>query len=394
MIQPTINLRDYLPESSFSNSQLAALLLEQLSFKSPTELIKQLCTHQNAEQLLKHPNDVFQLLKPDSAALFKAYINHSENSELLQCLSKTALRLQDLNANVIEFGSNNYPRLLAQISSPPPVLYTKGDTTALHLPNLAIVGGRNCSEQGTQNARAFAKHLATNGFVITSGLALGIDSAAHLGAMDGLGKTIAVMATGIDQIYPASNRALAEQIINRGGCLITEFPLGAKPLRSSFPKRNRIISGLSLGTLVVEAKIQSGSLITANTALKQNREVFAIPGSIHNPLAKGCHQLIKQGAKLVESSQDIIDELSGLLAEKHQELIELQQLNGNDPAPQLPLTPEQKLLLNTIGFESISIDLLAEKTQIPVEQLLVEILNLELDGLISHIDGRVERIIK
>jgi DNA processing protein len=258
------------------------------------------------------------------------------------------------------------------------------------LPSLAIVGGRNCSSQGASNAHEFSKHLAANGLSIISGLALGIDTQAHSGALAGQGATIAVMATGIDQLYPAANRTLANDIIQNNGCVITEFPLGTKPMRGNFPKRNRIISGLSLGTLVVEAKLKSGSLITANTAIKQNREVFAIPGSIHNPMAKGCHQLIKTGAKLIESSQDIIDELQGALSTKYEELKKLQRENSN-PSNQQQNTETDNPILNAIEFEKITVDELAEKTQQPIEQLQAELLMLELEGIISHVDGVIER---
>ncbi|MCE2028089.1 DNA-processing protein DprA [Sessilibacter corallicola] len=379
------------PPSHCSTHQLYALILEQLAPKSPSRLTKTLRELGDAQALLENPSVLSPLLKPESFPSYREFLETPESAAITSHAFTTWEALQRLNTSVIPLGSPQYPTLLAEIPDPPKLLYCQGNPTALHLPAIAIVGGRNCTSQGAANAHDFSKHLAASGFCVVSGLALGIDTQAHLGALNGEGATVAVMATGIDQIYPAANRRLAEDIISKGGCVMTEFPLGAKPLRSSFPKRNRIISGLSLGTLVVEAKLKSGSLITANTAVKQNREVFAIPGSIHNPMAKGCHQLIKTGAKLVESSQDIIDELKGALSIKVEELNKLQI---NDTSTNLNKTETEQNnhpILAVIEFDSITVDELAEKTQLPIEQLQTEILMLELDGLISHIDGVIER---
>lgn len=205
-------------------------------------------------------------------------------------------------------GQSNYPELLQQISDPPLILYLAGDAELLHQPQLAIVGARKPNMDGFNDARRFAGALAELGWVITSGLAQGIDAAAHQGCLQAGGKTIAVLGTGIDKVYPAANRALYEQILQQG-LLISEFPLGTPPRGPNFPKRNRIVSGLSLGLLVVEAALKSGSLISARLANEQGREVFAIPGSIHQAQSKGCHQLIKQGAKLTETIEDIHEEL-------------------------------------------------------------------------------------
>ena len=209
-------------------------------------------------------------------------------------------------------GDDDFPDLLARIPDPPERLHVVGDVEALHLPAIAIVGSRNPTEGGRQNAFAFARHLSRAGFCIVSGLALGIDTAAHEGALEGGGKTVAFLGHGMDRIYPPQNIELARSIAARGA-VCTEFPPGSAPRREHFPQRNRLISGLSLGTLVVEAAKRSGSLISARLAAEQGREIFAIPGSIHNPMARGCHQLIRQGAKLVESADDILCELAPLV---------------------------------------------------------------------------------
>ena len=204
--------------------------------------------------------------------------------------------------HVVHFQDAAYPALLKQIADPPPLLFVRGDRDYLAQPQLAIVGSRNPTHTGRALAREFAAHLASFGLTITSGLASGIDGAAHQGAIEAGGTTLAVTGTGLDRVYPARHRDLAHRVAENGA-LVTEFPPGTAPLAANFPRRNRLISGLSLGTLVVEAALRSGSLITARSALEQGREVFAIPGSIHNPLARGCHALIRDGAKLVESGE-------------------------------------------------------------------------------------------
>ncbi|MEE8482340.1 MAG: DNA-processing protein DprA, partial [Acidiferrobacterales bacterium] len=209
--------------------------------------------------------------------------------------------LAEEDSHLVSVADEAYPDLLREIPDPPALLYIKGDPVALSLPQLAIVGSRNPTPVGLENANAFAGALASTGLVVTSGLALGIDTAAHRGALDGGGNTIAIAGTGVDRIYPARNHTVAHEIAKHGA-LVSEFPLATPPLRENFPRRNRILSGLSLGTLVVEAALRSGSLITARLAAEQGREVFAIPGSIHSPQSRGCHQLIRQGAKLVETA--------------------------------------------------------------------------------------------
>ncbi|WP_394779346.1 DNA-processing protein DprA [Undibacterium sp.] len=273
-----------------------------------------------------------------------------------------------------------YPPALLNIPDPPIILYVKGRTELLEAASIAVVGSRNATVQGIDNAEKFSESLSRGGWTIVSGLAAGIDAAAHNGGLRGPGSTIAVIGTGADIVYPARNRALAH-LIAEGGCIVSEYPLGMPAIAANFPRRNRIISGLAKGVLVVEAAAQSGSLITARMAAEQGREVFAIPGSIHSPLAKGCHLLIKQGAKLVESAQDILDEL----------------LSG--PGPIVPATtrpgsPAQLTLVATndpllalMGYDPVHVDTLALRSGLDIAELNAQLLNLELDGAIEQLPG-------
>ncbi|MDJ0832788.1 MAG: DNA-processing protein DprA, partial [Gammaproteobacteria bacterium] len=267
----------------------------------------------------------------------------------------------DPRHHILTLDDDDYPPLLAQTRDAPPILYTLGDHKLLSSPQIAIVGSRNCTPGGASNAEAFAAYLADAGLTITSGMALGIDKHAHQGALKAGGNTIAVIGTGIDRIYPSRNRQLAYDIAEQG-LIVSEFPLGTTPIPSNFPKRNRIISGLSLATLVVEATHKSGSLITARHCLEQGREVFAIPGSIHNPQTKGCHQLIRQGAKLVDQATDIIDDIGSLLGYL------AEQTDVTQPQQQ-PLEDEYEELLQHIGYDPVSIDTLVERSGLTIEQL-------------------------
>ena len=244
----------------------------------------------------------------------RAVVSEKIALEIGQGVDQTGLKdtltwLAQANNHIVTLADPDYPKALLEIADPPPLLYAKGNIALLNKLSIAIVGSRNASVQGEKNAEAFAQGLAVHGLCIVSGLALGIDGAAHRGALKAKGDTIAVVGTGLDMVYPAQHRDLAHQIAS-SGLIISEFPLGTLSKPQNFPRRNRLISGLSLGCLVVEANLKSGSQITARLSAEQGREVFAIPGSIHSPLAKGCHQLIKQGAKLVDSLQDIIEELN------------------------------------------------------------------------------------
>jgi DNA processing protein len=264
-----------------------------------------------------------------------------------------------------------YPQSLLQISHPPPLLYAKGRVDLLAGDAIAVVGSRNATPAGIANAEAFARELSDAGFAVISGLALGIDAAAHRGGLKGQAGSMAVIGTGMDIVYPARNQALAHELAERG-LLLSEFPLGTKPLAANFPRRNRIISGLARGVLVVEAALQSGSLITARYALEQGREVFAIPGSIHSPLSKGTHQLIKQGAKLVESAQDILEEFGSSRSPARDE-----ELAYDDNAP----------MLAAMGFDPIDLDTLCIRCGLTAESASAMLLTLELDGRIARLPG-------
>jgi DNA processing protein len=271
---------------------------------------------------------------------------------------------------IITLADASYPSQLFEISDPPPVLYVRGKVELLSRRSLAVVGSRSATPQGKVNAEAFARALSDAGLTIVSGLALGIDSAAHRGALRERGSTIAVVGTGADSIYPAANRELGEAIAAQGA-LISEFPLGTEPLAGNFPRRNRLISGLSRGCLVVEAALASGSLITARLAAEAGREVFAIPGSIHSPVAKGCHALIKQGAKLAESAEDILEELRGQIAQA---------------TPASPVEVEH-VLLQHMGFDACAIDTLTARTGLTVETVSAMLLQLELEGKVGCLPG-------
>lgn len=276
-----------------------------------------------------------------------------------------------------------YPALLREIHRPPLLLYVKGDAGALSLPQIAVVGSRNASLGGLQVAENFSAALAASGFAITSGMALGIDGAAHRGALK-TGKTIAVLGAGVDVIYPRQHGDIYGRILAEGGAIISELPPGTRPLRPYFPMRNRIISGLSTGVLVVEAALKSGSLITARLAMEQGREVFAIPGSIHNPMARGCHQLIREGAVLTETLDDMVDHLGGMLALKADEL--------EDARPLLPEHPGERAVLERIGFDPLDFDSIANAMDMSPGELTTLLVSLELQGLIENIAGRYQRI--
>jgi len=293
------------------------------------------------------------------------------------------------NHHLMTFFDPDYPQLLKEIADPPLALFIVGDRALLSTPQLAIVGTRNPSSAGRENAQQFAHYLATAGLTITSGLAVGIDAAAHQGALTSTGKTIAVCGTGLDLVYPAKHRQLAAQM-SQQGALVSEFPLGTQPNRFNFPQRNRIISGLSVGTLVVEAALRSGSLITAHAAIEQGREVFAIPGSIHNPLAKGCHQLIRQGAKLVETTDDILEDLGSLIKISMTDI--KQQLEKESRTPILEIDPEYQQLLDLIGYETVSVDTLVVRSGLSIEVVASLLLMLELQSLISSQPGGYIRI--
>jgi len=289
---------------------------------------------------------------------------------------------EDPHNHLICQGDDDYPELLEQIQRPPPQLYVRGDPGLLQMPALAIVGSRNPTQGGARTAFEFARHLGRSGFCIVSGLAEGIDTAAHRGALAGGAATVAFLGHGIDRVYPAANRDLAHKIAEYGA-LVSEFPLGTHPHKSLFPQRNRLISGISLGTLVIEAARRSGSLITARYAGDQGREVFAVPGSIHNPLARGCHQLIRQGAKLVETADDIVAELAPLASHILQNTLE----STTNEAAVASHDSEYQQLKKHLAYDPICIDELAQNSGLTIDQVSSMLLILELEGVVESLSG-------
>ena len=275
---------------------------------------------------------------------------------------------------IVTLADQTYPRALLEIPDPPPLLYAHGNVALLQHPALAVVGSRNASAQGESNAAQFARALSNAGLTIVSGLALGIDAAAHRGGLAGASSTIAVLGTGIDIVYPTRNAELAVEI-SRKGLLLSEFALGTAAAAHNFPRRNRLISGLGRGCLVVEAALASGSLITARSAADQGRDVFAIPGSIHSPLSKGCHALIKSGAKLVESADDVLAELGGFRPSGY--------ASTSQGAPQAAASG----LLAIMGHDPVDVDSLCERAGLSAEQVAAELLRLELDGRVAALPG-------
>ncbi len=334
---------------------LAAFGLPQALFAAPRAALETVAGSKLTERLLTEPEGWHEL-----------------------CTRTHAWLAGDPRRRVLTLGDPDYPAELLQIENPPPLLHVEGELAALRQPlRLAIVGSRNPTSQGADNAREFARALAQAGACIVSGLALGIDGAAHEGALDVGGCTLAVLGTGLDRVYPVRHEALARRIA-AGGALISEYPLGTPPLAANFPKRNRIISGLSQGVLVVEAALQSGSLITAREAAEQGREVFALPGSIHSPQARGCHALIRQGAKLVESAQDILEELRSTVPSPRSQ--SGQNVGGSSQDTDDPL-------LRVLGFEPCGLDALQARCGLDTATLQARLLDLELDGEIARLPG-------
>jgi DNA processing protein len=300
------------------------------------------------------------------------------------------------NNHLITPCHKHYPKRLAQIATAPPILMVKGELACLDLPQVAIVGSRYPSSSGQSQAFEFAQSLAESGFVITSGLARGVDAFAHKGALQAGGKTIAVLGTGLSEIYPKQNKRLATEIAEQGA-VVSEFPLRAKAMPGHFPRRNRIVSGLSMGTLVVEATIKSGSLITARQALEQNREVFAIPGPVNNPQKSGCHFLIRQGACLIESPDQIVEEFS--LMHEPQWPINRSSispikplLKASDNQALEQLNPQQYNILKAVDYQGVNLDGLVVKTHCSVSEISAHLMDLELSGLIRQEQGTYFRL--
>jgi DNA processing protein len=347
--------------------------------------------------------DAFGSLDAVFAADFPALAAHVSPAQahaLLQPPTDITRRLLDATLawlgapghHVVALGEPGYPELLARIPDPPLLLYIRGQVPLLDGPALAIVGSRNASVQGRANATDFAEALSAAGLCIVSGLALGIDAAAHEGALRRCGGTVAVVGTGPDIVYPARNRALAERIA-QDGCIVSEYPVGTPPIPGNFPRRNRIISGLAAGVLVVEAAAQSGSLITARQAAEHGRDVFAIPGSIHAALAKGCHMLIREGAKLVDTAQDVLEALaqSPLLALQASRLpeadISLTHINSDNMPDKNSGMPADSALLDALGHDPVEPDLLLARLGWNAGELSARLLVLELAGHLERLPG-------
>ena len=314
-----------------------------------------------------------------SAGLNHAIISKIRARQQPQVERDIAWAASDHN-HLLYFRHAAYPELLRQISAYPLLLYASGNLQLLLEPQVAIVGSRNSTPSGTQTAFDFAAQLAAAGLVITSGMAVGIDAAAHRGALHAKGKTIAVTGTGLDLIYPSANRKLAAEILEQG-LLVSEFPLGTRAQPANFPQRNRIISGLSMATLVVEAAKRSGSLITARLAAEQGREVYAIPGSIHNPQTRGCHQLIRDGATLVETPEDIVAGLSGLVSFVIEQQCQVAERQTGS------LDSEHQRLLEAIGYDPVNCDILVQRSGLTIDKLSSMLLVLELSDLIQSAPG-------
>ncbi len=348
----------------------------------------QLCGYHPGAGVAPHIKDP----EADSATVFRK-VTPAE----LRCLNDRSLSadvVRDLawieapEHGLVTLNDSRYPARLREIARPPLALFVAGDVTLLDKPQIAIVGSRNPSPAGFETAREFASGLAKLGFCVTSGHARGIDTASHQGALDVEAGTVAVFATGPERVYPYSNRRLAENILQNGGATVTEFPVGVAPHARNFPRRNRVISGLCLGTLVVEAALRSGSLITARYALEQGREVFAIPGSIHNPLSRGCHHLIRQGARLVEKLDDILEEFEWLNTTS----VSLDTAGGNSCNELMDgLDDVSVRVLSALGFDASDFDRLLERSGLSPELLSARLMELELRGLVCKSAGFFSR---
>ena len=364
---------------------LVAFGLPQAIFEQPATALRQVTTATQTQSLRVEPETLTALLETTWA-----WLNQSE--------------ADGCQRQIVTLGDPGYPQALLDIDDPPLMLYLLGnahfeDGTSLDPAAswpiearrcLAVVGSRNPTPQGARNARQFAKTLVLAGLTVVSGLALGVDGAAHEGALEALPEgvtgqalTLAVIGTGLDRVYPKAHHGLAHRIAQHG-LLMSEYPLGTPPLNANFPKRNRLIAGLARGTLVVEAALQSGSLITARLTVEQGKDVFAIPGSIHAAQSRGCHALIKQGAKLVESAQDVLEELQGFGALSST----TDFLASQEGQPgRIGLEGANGTLLHAIGFDPVGIDALQGRTQLETSELQAQLMTLEINGLVARLPG-------
>jgi DNA processing protein len=355
--------------------------------------------------LVESLGGIHSLVAADRATLAQAGIDSKAISALknpdLSRIDSDREWLEGEQRYLLACDDERFPALLKSTPSPPAALFVEGDLDLLWQPQLAVIGSRNPTAGGVENARDFTTELSRQGLTITSGMASGIDSVAHQAALDAGGRTVAVAGTGPDQVYPASNREIAARIRERG-VLVSEFPPGTPPLRGNFPARNRIISGLSLGVLVIEAGLNSGTLITARLAGEQGREVFALPGSIHNPMSKGCHRLIREGAKLVENAAEIMQELAPMAGRLAGELKSQLAARDQDPPgrdieidawdPQLAQDPDYVRLWRSLGYDPIPVDRIIERSGLTARAVSAMLLVLELRGMVeAHRGGAWSR---
>jgi len=363
----------------------AWLLLNRTKGIGVAKIRQLLSYYESVEKIFQQPSYPEHLL-------LNASIKSSLKAPDLKTIESDLRWLNKDNNHLLALDDDLYPPLLKQTDSPPPLLYATGKLECLLLPQLAVVGSRNATPAGLKNTRSFCYDLAKKNLCITSGMALGVDGTAHRAALDAEGTTIAVMGTGLDVVYPAKHKDLAHDIAENG-VLISEFPTGTRPNSFNFPRRNRIICGLSLGTLVVEAGTQSGTLITARQTMEINRPVMAIPGSIHSPLAKGCHLLIKQGAKLVESAQEILEELTplaqSLSLQIKEKLFSLEEKPvKTDRNPYISeQNDEHHALLQHILYEPTAIDKIIAKSKMSTQEVSSILLILELEDKIQALPG-------
>jgi DNA processing protein len=355
--------------------------------KLPNSLLRQLMLDQRDSATIPAPRASSLADQEDVALLLAGSLQSSDARRL----AEAALEWAQLSDNaIISLMDSGYPALLREIADSPPLLFVRGNAGALAIPQIAIVGSRRCSVDGRETTAFFASEIVKQGLGICSGLATGIDTAAHKAAVDNGGITVSVVGTGVDQIYPRTNALLASRILDNGA-LVSELPLGYPALPTNFPRRNRIISGLSIGVLVVEAALQSGSLITARMAMEQNREVFAVPGSIRNPLSRGCHKLIREGATLTESPLDLWNQLQGILTLALESRASERNESGGPTGLKFPVVSfsgTQLKIISAMGYDPVSFDAIAARTGLSVFDLQTELLALEFAGAIRALSGR------
>jgi len=358
----------------------------------------------NRCRLIKQYGSIDGILAADCLELITFGINRGQQQQLREILNGRVpvtevirqashwLNEDREHRHLVCFEDPDYPALLKEIPCPPILLFVEGDVSCLQLPQLAVVGSRRSSSNGEQIAVWLAGELAKYGFCIASGLAAGIDSCAHNGALANKGRTLGVLGNGIDRIYPSRNRLLAKRI-TRSGALLSEFPCGTPPIPGNFPQRNRIIAGLSLGVIVIEATVRSGSLITARLAMETNREVFAIPGSIHNGNSRGCHRLIREGAKLVEDVDSVLEELAGpILGVIDIDRGKKSNQQSDGISEKIDLEHNERYLLELIGFDPCPAEVLAIRAGFSIDRISQTLSNLELKGYLQQKAGRYQRL--